>query len=40
MNSINISFGASGLLPSGDRAEFERRAAPFAGLPQPDALED
>ncbi len=39
-NSINISFGASGLLPAGDRAEFERRAAPFVGLPQPDALED
>jgi hypothetical protein len=39
-NSINVSFGANGLLPAGDRAEFERRAAPFAGLPQPDALED
>jgi hypothetical protein len=39
-DSITISFGASGLLPAGDRAEYERRVAPFAGLPQPAALED
>jgi hypothetical protein len=39
-DSITISFGASGLLPAGERAEFERRVAPFAGLPQPAAVED
>lgn len=34
--SITISYGAT-TLPAGDRAEFERRLAPFAGLDMPPA---
>lgn len=39
-NSLTLSYGASGLLPDAERAEFERRAAPFAGREQPAAQED
>lgn len=38
--SVTLAYGANGLLPAADRAEFERRAAPFAGQPLPDAQED
>lgn len=39
-NSLTLSYGANGLLPEADRAEFERRAVPFAGQAVPPAQED
>lgn len=33
--SLTLSYGANGLLPEADQAEFERRAAPFAGQEAP-----
>lgn len=38
-NSISFLYGANGLLPEADRAEFERRLAHYAGLPRPEPLE-
>lgn len=38
--SITLSYGANGLLPEARRAEFERRAEPFAGQVLPEAQED
>ena len=38
--SLTLSYGANGLLPEADRAEFERRAAPFAGHAEPPARVD
>lgn len=35
-DSIVVQYGANGLLPDGDRAEFTRRAAPFVGHPAPE----
>lgn len=37
--SISLMYGANGLLPEGDRAEFERRLAPYLGLERPVPLE-
>jgi len=37
--TIALSYGANGLLPESRRAEFERRAEPFAGYPVPEGLE-
>jgi hypothetical protein len=37
--TITLSYGANGLLPESERAEFERRAEPFAGHPVPEGLE-
>ncbi|GAB2986283.1 hypothetical protein [Frigoribacterium salinisoli] len=39
-SSLTLSYGANGLLPEADRAEFERRAAPFAGHSVPPARLD
>lgn len=38
-NSVAFMYGANGLLPDADRAEFERRLAPFVGLTRPEPLE-
>jgi hypothetical protein len=38
-NSISVMYGANGLLPGADRAEFERRLAPYVGLDRPTPLE-
>lgn len=38
-NSVNISYGANGLLPDEHRAEFEQRLRPFVGLTPPEPLE-
>ncbi|WP_435748529.1 hypothetical protein [Microbacterium sp. PMB16] len=38
-NSISFTYGANGLLPAADRAEFERRLEPYAGLERPEPLE-
>ena len=38
-NTITLSYGANALLPEGNRAEFERRAQPFIGVPPPEPLE-
>jgi len=38
--SFTLAYGANGLLPAADRADFERRAVPFAGQPLPEAQED
>jgi hypothetical protein len=37
-NSISFTYGANGLLPAADRAEFERRLAPYVGLERPEPL--
>lgn len=37
-NSLTLMYGANGLLPEGDRAEFERRLVPYAGLERPEPL--
>lgn len=37
-NSISLMYGANGLLPEGDRAEFQRRLEPFLGLARPEPL--
>lgn len=39
-DTITLSYGADGLLPESRRAEFERRAQPFAGQVLPEAQED
>lgn len=36
--SISLLYGANGLLPSADRAEFERRLEPYIGLERPEPL--
>lgn len=36
--SIALFYGANGLLPSADRAEFERRLEPYIGLERPEPL--
>ena len=38
-DSLTLSYGANALLPEADRAEFERRAAPFAGQEVPPGRE-
>ncbi len=38
-NTISLFYGANALLPESDRAEFERRLAPFIGLSHPEPLE-
>lgn len=38
-NSFSFMYGANGLLPEDDRAEFERRLEPYAGLDRPEPLE-
>jgi hypothetical protein len=37
-SSISFVYGANGLLPSADRAEFERRLEPYVGLERPEPL--
>lgn len=37
-SSIAFTYGADGLLPSEERAEFERRLEPYAGLERPEPL--
>ena len=37
-NSISVMYGANGLLPAADRAEFLTRLAPFLGYAQPEPL--
>lgn len=37
-NSMSLLYGANGLLPDADRAEFERRLAPYIGLDRPEPL--
>lgn len=37
-SSISIVYGANGLLPRADRAEFERRLEPYIGLDRPEPL--
>jgi hypothetical protein len=39
VNTIALLYGANALLPEADRAEFERRLAPFDGLEQPEPTE-
>lgn len=38
-NTLSLFYGANALLSESDRAEFERRLAPFIGLPHPEPLE-
>jgi hypothetical protein len=38
-NRISLLYGAKALLPESARAEFDRRLAPFLGLPHPEPLE-
>ncbi|MEV7692721.1 hypothetical protein AB0N73_05265 [Microbacterium sp. NPDC089189] len=37
-NAISFLYGANALLPEADRAEFERRLEPYAGLTRPEPL--
>lgn len=38
-NTVSVMYGANGLLPDADRAEFERRLEPYVGLARPEPLE-